>query len=859
MRHIQTSLKHISCLTAIFIGCFSGAVELPTLQPDARTVKGKLDCGIEYFVRENALGSGVADFALVRKTYSDKSSARIPLKSTAHFSDRPPYKFFSSVGVGYSRQGYLIPRDGSVSFLFRDVPTTRRSVCDSTLLFLLDAASESTEPQAVIVAGDIAGKEIVEKLTMLSLLVQRREIAEFENYYVWEPRPERTVYYHTGDYGEIAGVNLSYRTPRAAEKMMPTAQPVVFRTYSEELGKVITSRIIRRFSSEGIPLASIRFRHRSSAQEPGDEVFGISVWTSKSRLPEAVSLISSTLSSIDKLGVGKEEYSDIRRECISEKRMEAGGGVSNTELVNKCTSVFLYNDNLSDKATEFNAIVKSSLSEDRMLSLFNKFSSALLDSAANLSVQFDVAEDAAGQQTLMEAFDKGWSSPESVSYSEPVDPGLEIMPETKIRISKNQSEPISRGRLWTFSNGMKVVYKKTDDAGRFNYALILRGGMSEVEEKCPGEAAFTSDMLMLSHIRGLDPSSFRKLLQKRGVSLEGKVSVGNMVLSGTARSSDLPFVLGTLLSVAEHREKGTEEFDYYRTCSNLNIQFSSRTLGNVNSVMDSLSRPDYRYSGKKESGTLGDDFPVRAEKYFSGNFSNAADGVLVISGDLDEKETKALLCSYLSGFRTSRNVAVRKSVPYNLSSGAITVSAKASDGIFGRIEPYANLAFSASVPCTMDNFLNLKVARYAVRKALIQRLAEYGASVEVSVSTEAFPTERMSLYVNCHPCAAFGLPAGVSPVSSYDILPVLRETASSLGNLDISEEDLSLWKKAVRTEMEGMLSSGNGLVDFVIFRYSEGKDLVSGYSSHLDSVSEDSVRKILKAISSGSKVEYILK
>ena len=48
------------------------------------------------------------------------------------------------------------------------------------------------------------------------------------------------------------------------------------------------------------------------------------------------------------------------------------------------------------------------------------------------------------------------------------------------------------------------------------------------------------------------------------------------------------------------------------------------------------------------------------------------------------------------------------------------------------------------------------------------------------------------------------------------------------------------------------------LVDKVLVRYSEGKDLVTGYKAAVDGVTADSVKRILSLLRDGAEVEYVI-
>ena len=55
-----------------------------------------------------------------------------------------------------------------------------------------------------------------------------------------------------------------------------------------------------------------------------------------------------------------------------------------------------------------------------------------------------------------------------------------------------------------------------------------------------------------------------------------------------------------------------------------------------------------------------------------------------------------------------------------------------------------------------------------------------------------------------------------------------------------------------------MLDSPEGMMSFALLRYSEGKDISSGYADKLKTIEADDVRWMLDELSSSCVVEYIV-
>ena len=65
-------------------------------------------------------------------------------------------------------------------------------------------------------------------------------------------------------------------------------------------------------------------------------------------------------------------------------------------------------------------------------------------------------------------------------------------------------------------------------------------------------------------------------------------------------------------------------------------------------------------------------------------------------------------------------------------------------------------------------------------------------------------------------------------------------------------------KTRLISEYESSLANPEGIIDAVLIRYSDGRDVVSGYKEAINSVSKDDIREVLTLLDSGADVEYTI-
>lgn len=847
---------------ALLFLCMMQAQAISSLSVPKEISLGKLPNGIEYYLVTNSAEKGFADFALVRKSAYDDIADRAALDSLPHFGSRKPYRFLADNGAGYSSDGFISSRAGATLFSFPDIPTHNQSVADSTLLMLMDIAARSRQPQAIVVSGDIKPDKIKERMNLLSMTVMKLYPDDGELDYRWTPRDTLVLRTTVNSTADVASIHAIFSARRFPREQMNSLQPLIARAYADILGSIVCRRVEKAFRSEDIPLADIRFRYQDSAESAEDERYMFSLFTSSGRLDDATAEFASVLSSLDKEGASLAEYQDAKAKLISESKREAGGRlVSNREYMQRCISSYLYGASLAPATSAGSVMAARSLPPEKDLELFNTYVGALLDSARNLTLRYDTPDNGADRETMRESFNRAWAAvgTEKSAYKEDFGDTLSLFePQKKVKLRSETTEPISGGKLWTFSNGIRVLYKKTSVKGEFQYALMLRGGVAAVPELRSGEGAFVGDMLALSNVAGLSGRDFRAMLEANGITMSERAGISDLRISGIAPKSKLHLLMRSLLSIADKRTPNKADFEYYKRGEALRIDMEALSPRDVNSLMDSIMRPNYFYTERKYISNLGDDLPERAEQYFESLFSKVNDGLLVLTGDLDEEALKKELCRTLVGFRTQKKFAQRPHISSRLASGSVTYIVESGPGLVGGGEIGVNVGMSAALPYNMDNYMSFKLAAAVLRKELTRALADCGATVEVSEKVELFPMEKVSLYINCRPCRGGGLPLSVTPADPLKMLAAIRPVLASLGEIEVSAADLKAYKAELLNRYSESLQDPRELTDKVLARFSEGKDLVTGYKDAVNSVTADSIRAILSQLRDGADVEYVI-
>ncbi len=788
---------------------------------------------------------GIADFALVRQGERDTLSARKELSSLPHFNKTIPYKFLSRKGIGCRPEGYVSYCDDATVFRFDDVPLFDQAASDTTLLMMFDLIAARPCRHAVIIAGDINPSAIIEKMNVFSLMVPSRDpVSEKKANSGGEPQVE-------AEYSFIpsseSSVTVEFRSPRTPDDQMGTIQPFISELFSNSLKDIVLCRLKEAFESRSVPAVSTKVEYSGSAAGPGDERFSVIVSTSRGQLMPATLAVASTLSEICSKGIGVDEYKVARNSFLNSCLKVS----TNDAIVRQCVSAYLYGADLATPATKAKFFLSRNMSAKAETDFFNSYVSALLSGMETPSVTWTGCQDDYDEwfwPSVFESAAKGVAALEKPVYrwkTSSKDTSAFWNDKNKVKLRSVASEPVSGGEMWTFSNGMKVIYKKMDTKGRFSYSLMVKGGFSTVRNLRRGEGAFFSDMFGLCEIAGMPGRDFDKILRSNGVEMDCDVSASDMRLSGSAPSNRFNLVLKALLSAANRREASVPAFESWRTQERASLRPA---------YLDSLMYQDYNYSSVKTPSALAGPVMEDASDFFDNQFLKTNDGVLVIVGDLQAESVQKTMCQYLGGFRVSKVSSVRQFVPYKLRSGSTTYSRAGTPVSI-------SIGLACAEPFTTENYMAFKVAGLALQRRLTGKMAELGFCVRMSDRFSVWPQESLELIFTCDPVPESGLPYGVKSGSDQPIEALLaaRKTIETVLSSPVDAAELASCKSLLTNNYSTYLSDTDNYIDAILMRYSAGKDVLTGYTGRIGSVSADKVKEIFGVLSEGMRIEYVVK
>ena len=749
------------------------AQNLPLMPEDPAVHHAVLPDGLSCYVAENPYVKGFADYALVCR------------------------------------------ESGGTLISLRDVPAANETVTDSILIRMMMEVESLAVPSglAVIACGDLKADDMMRKLRYMSYMIPASEpvpVAVLSS----QKQSEVVFEVQTDDAVGLATVVAHWRAPRTPVSLMNTVQTAVYEKTVHEMGTIVCSRVRKALREGRIPVADVVFRHVGSLEMVSDETFRFEVTVRDTSVADAEDALRTTLASVDVYGASANELiiaEDVYFSGLDSRRY--GYDRTNAAYVQMCTRAFLMNTPLAASAQRLDFLRSKSISAQTREQIFSGIASALIDMPS------DVGSD---------ALKPYFNASDTLAFPS-------AGPAVKLRSSKK--EPLSGGVVWTFSNGFRVMYKKMETGGKLHYTLAMNGGYGDVSDLANGEGAFMSDYLDLCNISGMSARDFKRTLLLSGITMNQKVNLSNIMISGEVRDGNAPLLMKALLAVANERSRNAEDVAYYIQSEGLRLQYAP---ADVRTVVDSLMCPDYKYSPYKSEGNVSEDFAAKAEGLFARMSSKMNDGVLVLVGDMDESDLRKAILPYVGGFRTTEGFSRRTVVQYQPVSGSMTYNV---DGPYDMMM----VALSARLPMTADNYMAAEAAAMVMKHIVSDALAPYGVDVQLRYARMIYPEDRLSVMLMIR-----------GEDVSQDMLSAMRRAVAGVSGSDVEADYIAACKAYMKHKYAVQMKEPAYWLQAMAMRYLDGKDYTTGYASKIDAVTENDVRRILDLLEMGSKIEYII-
>lgn len=744
---------------------------LPLLPADPSVTEGRLPDGVGYVIVADSQLKGSADVVLLQRVCQTAE--------TVSFRDLPLH-------LGSSVLDSLFIRIAGI---------VASSIEEDPEIY-------GTDNQYVIIAGDVKPGDVVSRLTERFASVPKSRSSDVPEPY--SPSPFKLPSFTCRNNGDgTVTLELNKIRARMRREFLGTAVPLVAMNQDRIAEVILKKSIESSFERLNLPYSDLRYTVLRSWMTSGDESYTLSVKVREGDSEKAREVIQSITGDLSIRELSLNTFVSAREEVWARAFQEMLQPMSRQAQTQRCLAHILYGTPLNTNRSGYDFFASKAIADTVLLRSSRRY----MDDVLRLSNPLGIAVPGARVYTV--------NKRDTTSFP--------AASRKKAKLSKKSTDFVSGGTLWTFKNGMRVVYKRMPTNGSLYYSMVFGTGAADVQDPATGESAFYEDFIFSADIGNYKGSDFRRLCESCGIFLNCSVGLNDLSIHGEVRTSDLSLLMRSLLALTTQRSPNPVSGAYTLECARLGLRDEDR----VGMMLFERLHPTFPYVPYRTVQGLTESLPGNAEALFGKAFSRADDGVLILVGDRKESEVLKVLTRYMDGFAVSGTKKRLSPLVIRTIDGTVTVE---GDG-----ERSISMELSAPLPFTFENYFASLVLEVAVNNLL----SGLGARAEVSLNVR--PNENISLRMSSS-----------ADVSKEDLLQVLRMLIED----DELASSLASWKTVTKNRNAFERNQPDYWVYAVKTRYIDVKDIATKSQERIGSVNMEMLRKLSRALLSGGCVVY---
>lgn len=516
-------------LSLVQSAAHSQTKSLPNLTPDPAIEKGQLPNGLTYYFASNKYSVNEASYALVQK--KDAAIPEWQLRNTARQSfDDVRYgkvtlaDFLGRHGILPSAKGYIRCAKGSIIYSFDKVSSARGEyVVDTVLLSIFSLAQtasiqgQPSSSQAIVIAGDFNKQEMLSRMKLLCLI--NPYVPGQVQYPEYESDDSEITSAIEARGGAVSRVSVQWKGSRVPEKFMETVFPVISDKLSGEFEMILHNRLDASFAGKDV---WFDFRHYGSADGLCDETVSLTLHCPGSERENVKDILKTELDRLYTYGVVDEEYTSVRDAYGHIWKKRAVRLQPNELYLSRCISSFLYGSSLANDSERM-ARVYRNLPDSTQTRLFNRYLKGMLKQSSKVDATLSAASLIMPRSKVAEIL---------ASHEVPV----------VLKAPKNREEYITGGTMWTYSNGVNVIYKEMPTDGICYFAYAVKGGRQWAKSE------------NFKSIKGIDESSFNNYLASAGLDLKTGITPTDVRFNGTVPSVSMEGIFPVFAAISDKAE-----------------------------------------------------------------------------------------------------------------------------------------------------------------------------------------------------------------------------------------------------------------------------------------------------------------
>lgn len=427
---------------------------------------------------------------------------------------------------------------------------------------------------------------------------------------------------------------------------------------------------------------------------------------------------------------------------------------------------------------------------------------------------------------------------------------LEKEPEAGkvIKVDKNGK---FNSTVWTLSNGIKIVLKKTD----FKNDEIIMSGLSYGGTSVFGddqvlEAGLINIVPTIGGIGNFSPSDLHKFLAGNSAQIKPSVSQWTQSVSGSSANKDIETLLQLIYLYFTAPRMDDQAFSAFT--DKIKEQLRNSELNPETAFGDSVRSALYMDSPRAKRLKYEDvdkiDYPQIVEMYKQ-CFSNPSSFTFVFVGTIDEETLQPLVEQYLGSFpSTSKNLEQGK-LRYGMRKGKYT-----NHFMKPMQTPKSSVMdiYSGIIKRNVKNSISLNILNQVLDIVYTRTIREseggtYGVNTNINVNR--IPDGETLLQISYT----------TEPSKVADLNNIIHRELKTIAESGPTDTDFYKVKEYLLKNYEDQKRQNQFWMSHLLIYYFYREDFYSDYHSTLEDITTDDIKTIAKELlSQGNLIEVIM-
>lgn len=751
----------------------------------------------------------------------------------------------------------------SLPLLYRNSQYAKRDVIGDTAVInnfepqtLRDFYQKWYRPdlQGLIIVGDVNVDSVESKLRQLFVDVPKRINPAQRIYYRLENNDEPIVAIITDPEARQTRIDVSFRHEVQSDRARASLSGYLASITQNMISEMLRERLNEICQKSDAPIAGASADYGKLVRTK--DAFSLIAVAHDGREKEALKTLLMEAERIRRFGFTQAELDRIKINLLSsfEQAYNDRKNTKNNAYVQEYIRNFLEFEPIPGIEWEFQAIKQ--MMPAITLGHINEVAKLFIGEK-NITVMISGAEKNAKQlpdeKAVLAAIEESRGMELQPYQEKELDGDLVKKTPKKGKVKSVKNNDALGAKVWTLSNGMRIVLKQTNfKEDEILFYAYSEGGLSQIDdEKQLASGRLSSTVVATNGLADFNSLELSKKLAGEVVSLSADIGTYDESMSGSCAVKDFKTMLQLFYLYFTDVRKDDESFaalyNQYKTyLTNKVLDPNSAFSDSVNVT---ISQHNERH--KPFSLDLLDQVDQQvALDIFKGRFKNPADFTVYIVGNFDEKQMEADILTYLGGIKKQgdlehwkdRGLRKPKGIVKNYFEKDLKVD-KASNFVL----------YSGEMAFTLDNRIAMGMIGDILRMRYTESLREqeggtYGVSTRGSVTSK--PTQEAVLQM------------------TFDTDPKLQEKMIALIHSEVEKickngpkaSDFQKVKENLTNNFKANQKENRWWLNTLVSYYKDGDDMTKDYMRAVESMTPEKIQKILtQLVEQKNIVEVVMK